>query len=179
MEVFAQIIGIAAMAIAILSFQCKSQKTHIAMQLSSTTLFALSFLMRGLITGALLNFIAAIRALVYLNKQKLHADRPIWLIGFIITYIATYVLSFTVFGTAPTVFNFIVELLPVIGMTASNIGLYKKDAKSVRQFGLIASPSWLVYNISSLSIGAIICETFSIFSILIGIARHDIKKKDA
>ena len=64
-------------------------------------------------------------------------------------------------------------------MTASNLGLYKKDAKAVRLFGLISSPSWLIYNIVSLSIGAIICETFSIFSILIGIARHDLKKKDA
>ena len=179
MELFAQIIGIAAMALAILSFQCKLQRTHILMQILSCALFALSFGMRGLVTGMILNLIATVRAVVYLYKQKLHTDRPVWLIGFVITYFVTYALSFTVFGTEPTLLNFIIELLPVIGMTASNLGLYKKDAKAVRLFGLISSPSWLIYNIVSLSIGAIICETFSIFSILIGIARHDLKKKDA
>lgn len=177
MNIFAQIISIIAMVVVIISFQSKSQKTIIAMQLVSATLFAVSFLMLGTITGALLNFVATVRALIYFNKEKFHADKPIWVILFVLVYIGVYVLTFTVFGTEPTLWNFIIELLPVIGMTASNLGFYKKDAKSVRRFGLISSPSWLIYNIIHNSIGATLCEAISIISIFIGMLRHDIKKK--
>lgn len=177
MEIVGQVFSIIAMAIAILSFQCKVQKTHIAMQFVSTLLFAVSFLMLGAITGALLNFIANVRALIYLNKQKLHADKPVWLIVFILTYATVYVLTFTVFGREFTVLNAIIELLPVVAMIASNLGIYFKDAKAVRRFGLVSSPSWLVYNVLHFSIGAILCEAFSIVSIIIGIIRLDINKK--
>ncbi len=179
MQVVGQILSIIAMAIAILSFQCKVQKTHIAMQIVSTFLFAVSFFLLGAITGALLNVIANVRALVYFNKQRLRADKPIWLAGFILAYAAVYVLTFTlpIFETEPTAFNLIVGLLPVIGMTASNLGLYCKDAKSVRRFGLITSPAWLIYNIIYFSIGGILCEAFSIVSIIIGMIRLDINKK--
>lgn len=179
MQVVGQILSIIAMAIAILSFQCKVQRTHIAMQIVSTLFFAVSFLILGAVTGALLNVIANVRAIVYYNKKKLLADKPIWLVGFILAYAAVYVLTFTfpIFKTEPTVFNLIVGLLPVIGMTASNLGLYCKDAKAVRRFGLITSPAWLIYNIIYFSIGAILCEAFSIVSIIIGMIRLDMNKR--
>lgn len=166
------------MVIAILSYQAKKQRTFAGVQLVSTTLFAVSFLLLGAITGALLNFIAAVRALIYYNKQKLHADKPIWLACFIAAYLGAYALTFTVFAKEPTPINFIIEILPVIGMVASHLALYMKEDKAVRRFSLISSPVWLVYNIISWSIGAVLCESFSIVSIIIGIIRHDIDKGD-
>ena len=52
-----------------------------------------------------------------------------------------------------------------------------KNAAAVRLIGItLSSPSWLIYNIFVGSIGAILCEAFSIASIAIGIVRHDIKR---
>ena len=82
MGTIGQIISIIAMVIAILSYQAKRQRTFAGVQLVSTTLFAVSFLLLGATTGALLNFIAAVRALIYYNKQKLGADNPVWFFGF-------------------------------------------------------------------------------------------------
>ncbi len=177
MNLVGQILSIIAMAIAILSYQAKKQKTFTSIQLVSTTLFAVSFLLLGATTGALLNFIAAVRALIYVNKQKLHADRPIWLAGFTVLYIGAYIMTFTVFGKPLTAINFIVEILPVIGMVASHLALYINSDRAVRRFSLVSSPVWLVYNIVSVSVGAIICESISIVSIIIGMFRHDIDKK--
>ena len=177
MNILGQTLSIIAMAIAILSYQAKKQKIFTSIQLISTTLFAVSFLLLGATTGAMLNFIAAVRALIYVNKHKLHADRPIWLIGFIALYIGAYVMTFAAFGKPLTVINFIVEILPVIGMVASHLALYINSDKAVRRFSLVSSPVWLVYNIVSVSVGAIICESISIVSIIIGMFRHDIEKK--
>ena len=171
-----QAIGIVAMAFNILSYQNKNQRAVIAFQFFGSALFALSFLMLGAIIGGILNFIGIIRALVYMNKEKLHADKPIWLWGFIAAYLVTYVLTFTVFGQEVTPVKLLIEALPVIGMTALTLGFRMTDAKAVRRMGLISSPSWLIYNIASGSIGAIACEVITLASILIGMLRHDRKK---
>ena len=176
-ELISQGIGIIAMAFNIISFQGKKQSTVIALQLCGGTLFAIHFLMIGATVGGILNIIAAVRAVIFLYKDRLKADKLPWLIGFIAVYISVYVLNFTAFGKEPTAFNFIIEVLPVVGMTASNIGFCLKNASDVRRCGLISSPSWLIYNIVAVSWGAIICESLSLISIFIGMFRHDRNKK--
>lgn len=172
----AQIVGLFAMAFNIFSYQQRTQKRAIAFQLGGSILFAINYLMLGAVVGGILNAVGIVRALVFLNKEKLHADRPVWLAGFTAAYLLSYVLTFTVFGKEATAFNLIVEFLPVIGMTATTISFRLSDAKAIRRFGLISSPSWLVYNIVSFSLGAIICEVLSLGSIFIGMFRLDRKK---
>lgn len=176
LEMIGQAVGIVAMAFNILSYQQKNQKTVIGFQFFGSVLFALNYLMLGALVGGILNIIGIFRALVFLNKQRLQAHKPIWLWGFIVAYLATYVLTFTVFGQEPTVRNLILEALPVIGMTAITVGFRMTDAKAVRRMGLISSPAWLVYNIAAGSIGAICCEVFTLGSILIGMFRLDRQK---
>ena len=61
-------------------------------------------------------------------------------------------------------------------MIATTISFRLTDAKSIRRYGLISSPSWLVYNIVNFAIGAIICEVLSLCSIVIGMIRLDRNK---
>lgn len=179
LDLIAQIIGLCAMAFNILSYQQKTRLGAIAFQLGGALLFSVNFFLLGAYVGAILNAVAAVRALVFINKEKLHADQPAWLIGFVITYILSYALTFTLFGKEPTALNFIVEFLPVIGMTATTISFRLTDAKAIRKYGLISSPSWLIYNLVSFSVGAIICEILSLCSIIIGILRFDRQKSNA
>lgn len=176
-EIIAQAIGIFAMAFNLLSYQQKTRKGAIIFQLFGTTLFTINFLMLGAMVGGLLNLVGAIRAIIFINKEKLRADHIAWQIGFIAVYFASYILTFTVFGKEATVFNLIIEFLPLIGMIATTISYRFSDAKSIRKFGLISSPAWLVYNIANMSVGAILCEVLSLGSIIIGIVRLDKKKK--
>ncbi len=176
-EIIAQIIGIIAMMFNILSYQGKKQRTVITLQLFGATFFAVNFLLLGATVGGILNILAAVRAVVFVFKERFKADSIYWFIAFIASYIAVYVLNFTVFGKEPTAFNFIIEILPVIGMLSLNIGFRLKDSASIRKCGLISSPAWLIYNIVAGSVGAIICETITLVSIFIGMFRHD-KKAD-
>lgn len=172
-KLIAQAIGIAAMAFNILSYQGKKQRTVIAMQLFGSALFAANYLMLGATVGGILNILALIRAVVFLFKEKLKTDHPLWMIGFVLTYVAVYVLNFTVFGKEITAWNLLIELLPVIGMVALTVGYRLKRAADVRKCGLVSSPSWLIYNITVGSWGAILCEILALISILIGMFRHD------
>ena len=176
-EIAGQTIGIFAMACNILSYQQKKQSHLIICQLLGGALFSISFFMLGAIMGGLLNLVATIRAILFLFEKRLHTSHPLWLGGFIVCYIVFYVLSFTVFGVEPRPINFLIEVLPVIGMTALSVAFMLKDSRRTRQLGLISSPAWLIYNIYYVSVGAIVCEAISLISIFIGMLRHDTKKK--
>ena len=176
-DILAQLVGIAAMAFNILSYQQKTRTRAIGFQLFGSALFAVNYFLLGAVVGGILNLVGTVRAVVFLNREKFRADRIGWLIGFTVVYLLSYLLTFTVFGKPVTVFNLIVEFLPVVGMTATTISFRLQDAGDIRKFGLISSPSWLVYNIVNFSIGAICCEVLSLGSILIGMLRFDVKKK--
>lgn len=177
-EIAAQIIGVFAMALNIWSYQQKKQRFIIALQLLGSTLFTAHFFMLGAYMGGLLNAVGIVRAIVFLYKDKLKSDHILWLILFICVYLASYVFTFTVLGKAWNFPNAVVEILPVIGMTATTFAFRAKTAKTTRLLGLISSPSWLIYNIVNLSIGAICCEVFSLISIIVGWIRFDRKKRD-
>lgn len=174
---FAQMIDIGAMAFNILSYQKETRTGAICFQLVGASLFAIHFFMLDAVVGGMLNVIGALRSIVFLNKEKLHANHPAWFAGFTTTYLVCYILTFTLFSKAPTLLNLILEFLPVIGMVALTISYRLSDAKAIRRFGLISSPSWLIYNIANLSIGAICCEVLSLGSIIIGILRLDRSQK--
>ena len=174
-QFLAQAVGIAAMAFNILSYQRKTRSGVIAFQLCGSALFAVNFLLLGAVMGCILNIISAVRAIVFLNREKLRANHPAWMAGFLLTYLVSYGLTFTVLGKEATIINLVVEFLPVIGMTATTLSFRMTNARAIRRFGLISSPSWLVYNIAVFSLGAIICEVLSLGSIVIGIRRLDQK----
>ena len=174
-QIAGQIISIFAMGCNIVSYQQKKQSHLVFCQLLGGLLFSISFFLLGATVGGLLNIVAFIRAIIFLFPKKLHASHPAWLVGFIACYIVFYILSFTVFGTPLTPVTLVIELLPVVGMTALSVAFMLADSGKVRKLGLISSPAWLIYNIYYFSIGAIICEALSLCSILVGMLRHDKK----
>jgi len=173
--VIAQAVGLLAMAFNIFSYQQKTRERAIAFQLCGGGLFAINFMLLGATTGAILNVVSVIRAIVFLNREKFNANHPAWLMGFIAASFASYFATFAFLGKEPTVVNLTVELLPVIGMAATTLSFRLTDAKAIRRYGLISSPSWLIYNICCFSLGAIICEVLSLCSIVIGMLRLDQK----
>ena len=172
-DILAQAIGILAMAFNILSYQQKTAKRAIGFQLFGCTLFAVNFFMLGAVVGGIMNLVGAFRSIVFMKKDTFRANHIGWLVFFVGVYVTSYLLTFTLFGTPFTLKNGILELLPILAMTASTISFRFGNAKTIRLFGLISSPTWLVYNIANGSIGAIVCEVVSLVSIGVGILRHD------
>lgn len=177
-DIFVQAIGIVAMCFNIFSFQFKSPVKVIVCQLIGSSFFAVHFFLLGATIGGLLNLVAIFRAVVFANSEKFRAKHIGWLVLFVALFVLSYILTFTVFGKPFNLGNALLEILPVVGLTASTISFRLESAKAIRRYGLICSPCWLIYNVINLSIGASICEAVSIVSIIIGMLRLDIKKKE-
>ena len=174
-DIIAQGIGIVAMLFNILSYQQKNSRGVIAMQLFGGALFSVSYIMLGVYVGGLLNILAALRGIVYSKREKFKANSRIWIYLFISLFVLSYILTFTVFGKPFTVGAAILELLPVLAMVCVTVSFYVNKAAFIRKMGLISTPCWLIYNICNFTIGAIICDSVSICSIIVGMLRHDIK----
>ena len=174
--IIAQIFGILGMALIVLSFQAKKQRNLILAHFFGCSFFVINMFMLGAIVGGLLNVIGVFRAITFSNKEKIKNLKG-YSILFCTLYILSYISVFTVFGKEVTILNMLVELLPVTGALATTIAFSLPDAASVRKAAWINSPAWLIYNSINFSIGGILCEVFSIISVIIGILRHDVKKQ--
>ena len=179
MEFFAQAVGIVAMFFFIFSYQQKNAKSIITWQMIGTLLFTINFFLLGEYLGAILNFIGFVRAVLFLQKKKLHTDSIGWLIGFTLAYLGAYALTFTVFGTEPTMPNFLLQCCPVLGMFFQHLGLRHEDTRKIRALCLVGSASWLIFNCVVFALGALLCETFNIISILVAFARFNKKTQES
>ena len=177
MEIFTQALSIAGLACIVASYQQKKKSTLILCQLAGGALFGIHYLLLGAYAGFLLNIIAVARALVFYKGNLPKKVGNIWVCIFHVLCLGAYAMTFLVFGTSPTLPNFILEVLPVIGMFSLSISFNMTGAKEIRRLGTISSVCWLIYNIFHLSIGGIACEGMCLVSIIVGILRHDVKKK--
>ena len=141
--------------------------------------------MIGGLIACMLNSIGIVRAAVFSQRDKrAWAAHISWVYIFSAAFIAIYILMFTALRTVAfpngevTVFDYIVQILPVIGMIATTVSFRAKNAASVRALSFISSPAWFAYNIVTFSIGGILTEAFVMCSIIIGILRLDRKKNE-
>ena len=175
MTLTAQIIGIFAMVANVAAYQFKNRRNVILCQLVGSVLFAVNMFMLDALMGGLLNIVGIMRAIVYINKDRLKI--PVKLVNgiFMALYLSSYILVFAAFGKEPTSFNLLIEILPLIGMGAMTVGLSMKDSKAIRVCGFINSPCWLIYNSLVFSLGGILCEVFGIVSVVSAYIRLDMK----
>ena len=177
-ELVAQGIGIVAMFFNIFSYQMRTSRGVVLMQLVGGALFSVNYFMIGASVGAMLNLLVTLRAIVYSNREKFGADSLFWIALFSLLFVSTYVLSFTVpiFNTEWNLPNAVFGILPVFAMILVTWSFRANKASVIRRLSLISCPCWLIYNIFSFNIGAIICDSVSLISAVVGIFRYDIKK---
>ena len=170
MEILAQSLGFVGLGLILLSFQFPRQKTVIRVQLYSSLVFAVHYLLLGAVTGALLNVIGICRALIFSNREHSWAQKKWWLPLFCVSYCAVYVLMFTIWGMEPSAKNLSLELLPVIGSLATTIG-FRLDNLTMRKLALVNGATWVIYAAICGSIGGALTEAVGIVSVLIGMRR--------
>ena len=166
MYLIGQGLGFIAVALAILSYQMRSQKNLLILKLSNSVVNALHYLFIGAISGMALNLVGPVKYLVYLRRNSKGDNGK--LIPIIFTGITAVVgiISWTAWYS---IFVF-------AGMVIHAFCMSFSDPQKVRISLLITSPLVIIYNIFALSISGIVYETVAIISSVIGIIRYRKKK---
>lgn len=166
--VTAQILGIAAMVLSVLSIQCRSNRNFFLCQEFAGVLFVISFCMFGAWSGAMMNFFGIIRP--ELLRHEKTAKSAITLYGLLLLLAICALTTIFVFHE-----KYYLILIVAAAQTAGTYAMWTQNGKSIRLSQLFAvSPLWLLYNflLPIPSIGGILNETINIISSILALYRY-------
>ena len=168
----AQILGFVAMEFNIFSYQAKKGKGILVVQTVGATIWSTHFLMLGGLSGSLMNLISLPRNFIYANKEKskLFSSK---FIPFIFSFL--YVVAGAI---VLIIYKDLIDFLPVVAMCIQTFAYHSQNEKIIRLFSLISQPIWLIYNVFKLSIAGVVCEAFTIVSIIIALIINKKKKEE-
>ena len=165
--IVSQVIGVAAVALYLLSFQLKKRR-HIAwVTCLSYVLYVLQYALLGAFSGAILDTISAASSFFAAKKNEPRFRRHA-------TWVAAVIFSLIV--AAGLVLAMVrrnwVELLPIAGALLQAGGLWFNNEQTIRKCGLLGAPFWLVYNFLSQAYGASLGSLLTIVSTAVALVRY-------
>ena len=165
-EIIGQILSIVAVIMGFVSFQMKTPRGVLILQLITALLFFVHYLLIDAISAAGLNFISSIQCICYYFRDKRKKKSFVITIFFSIIIIITSILTWSGWYT----------MFIMTGLVVLNIG-FAFSVRTIRKMNLIKSPLCLLYNVCVLSIGGIAYEMATFISSIIAIIKAQIQKK--
>lgn len=163
----AQLVGFVPLIISFFTFLLSKRGSIIVSKLISDLLWAFHFLLLGEFVGCIINFVNAIRDFVFFHKDKKwasHISVPI-------------IFGVLTVGAAFVRWQGWYSILPMLGSLLALIGFWCSNPRHIKKFNLPATALWLIYGIIVGSISTVLCNLFSIISIIISETRDFIQKR--
>lgn len=171
--IISQIIGLAAVALYLLSYQLKNRRQIVWSTCLSNALYVLQYILLGAFSGAVMDFLSALSSFFAGKKNATWFKRYSKLLA---------VLTFILIAAAGIILAVVqknpVELIPIAGALLQTGGLWFEDEQTIRKFGLASAPFWLVYNFISQAYGAALGSVLAICSSSIAIIRYRKRRKN-
>ncbi len=180
-EIIGMIISLFGMCANVISFQVRKKVLLLIIQTIGTILFSIAFFLSGAGIGGIMNILLLIRNFVFLaigNRKGLVIY--ISLAVLCASYVTGLLLYNLVFAPEQILVDKLCNALPVMGGIIGTIAFSVTKLNLLRKIKLGDSVCWLAYNsyIGLGALGGILCEVFSICSIIIALFRFREKTKD-
>lgn len=167
MLIVAQIVGIAAVVLYLLSAQLKKREQLVFVICASNFLYVLQYCMLGAFSGAVLDLLSTFSSFFAGKKNeprfKKYAKFTATLISLAI--VAAGLVLAAIQGKG-------IELLPIAGALLQTVGLWFQNEQTIRKFILAGAPFWLVYNYVCQAYGAAFGALLTIISVSIALVRY-------
>lgn len=176
--ILGQIWGLCAMALIVISFQCKKPARLCVVQVCACLFFILHYLFLGLngdaaaYAGMTQNAVGLLfRGVLALSEKKKSLLSPLVLAGLCAVSAVVAILTYP---------GRLIALLPTVANFACIGCMWTKNSNTIRITQLaIISPFWIIYNIFTLSVAGILTECFNLVSIGVYYVRVWREKKRA
>ena len=170
MKILANVIGLAAVAMFVLSYQMKTRRSIIFFNAGSRVLYVLQYILLGAFEGAVLDVSGFLVSLLAQNKDRgLLKRHPI------LTVLGGNLL---ILAMGLAVYQNVFSLLPIAGVMLETGALWMSREKHIRFLSFFAAPFWLVYNLLFAAYGSAAGNVLAIVSIALAIFRYDIRGKE-
>lgn len=164
MNLVIQLIGGLGVVASIISFQCKKHSSILFFRTLNEFIFAIQYFLLGAYTGMSMNLVGCIRNIIFINQVKNNKKT--------IVSSTIFCIMFFVFGLVS--WQGKKSILIIFAKILSTIAYGNKNTTVVRIIIFLTSTSWLIYNYCIFSIAGIICEAFTLVSLIVGIIRFNI-----
>ncbi len=170
MEILANIVGISAVILFALSFQCKTRRGIVFANVCSRILYVLQYVLLFAFEGIVFDLIGAAATFPAQKKEEGFVKKhktPILVLIFL-----------SVAAAGVLMYRNILSLMPVLGVTLELIAVWSTREKTIRIVSFFAQPFWLIYNVCNMAYGSAAGNVFTMVSILIALCRFTGKRKE-
>ena len=157
-QLSAQAIGLVACGVQISAIKIRNDKKSMLIISGAHLLFAVSFVMLGLVSGAMLSIVAMAKILwmqFSKNGRSKRFSNYVWVEIFSAICISSVIVSYTMLQ------NGWVEIFPLGGVLLTLFGATCPKKPLAHSLMLASSVFWLAYDILGFAIGALISEIIS------------------
>lgn len=165
----ANAVGVAAVAVFVLSYQQKTRRGIVLCNAISRGLYVAQYLLLGAFEGAVLDILGILASVLAQRKDtpfiKKHLKSVVIGVNLLIV-IAGLLLYKNVFS-----------LLPMFGVLLHTGAFWLSDERRIRAVSFLGSPFWLVYNLVTHAYGSAVGDLLTMGSIGLAIYRYDIRKQ--
>ena len=163
-DIVIQAIGGLGIIASIAAFQFKKHGTILLFRTLNELLFTVQYFLLGAWTGAAASVIGIARNLIFKRRVEKKQNTAF--------FIALFSALFTIFGILT--WEGPKSILIIVAKVLSTVSYGNKNTTVIRTIGLITTTSWLVYNWFVFSIAGVLCEAFTLTSLIVGIVRLDL-----
>ncbi len=166
----AHILGVLAVVTFLLSFQFKTRRNIIVVNLVSRALYILQYILLGAFEGAVLDFMGFLLSFFARHKEKDFVKKhfKIIIIGVNILLLA---IGFAMYEN-------IFSLFAIGGIICEITALWLTKEKNIRILSLFAAPCWLIYNLMNGAYSSVLGNVLVMASIVVAMIRLDFNKKE-
>lgn len=164
MDIIIQMIGGFGILASIISFQCKKHNSILFFRTLNEFIFAIQYFLLDAYTGMIMNLIGCVRNIIF-TKQITQNKK---------TTITTIIFGVMFFIFGLSFWQGPKSILIIIAKILSTLAYGNKNTSIVRGIIFVTSTSWLIYNYCVFSVAGVICEAFTLVSLIIGVIRLDI-----
>ncbi len=164
MEIITQLIGGLGVLASVISFQRKKHNSILLFRTLNEFMFAIQYFLLGAYTGMTMNIIGCIRNIIFTKQVEKNKKTTISAVVFCAMFFVLGVCAWQ----GPK------SILIIVAKILSTIAYGNKNTTVVRAIIFVTSTSWLIYNYIVFSIAGVICEAFTLISLVAGVVRLDI-----
>lgn len=156
-----QALGIVAVILGFITYQMKSPKALLIVNMITCGVFCAHYLLIGAISGFVMNAMGMLRNAVYTSRDKKIFASPAWPFIFAAVMLIAGVVTWQDWRS----------LLMICALVINSLCLSLKNAQHIRYSLLVTCPLVMIYDVLLHSYGGIVYEAMSIVSAIIGIVR--------
>ena len=169
-EVFVQLIGVIGIIAGLSAFQCNKHSHALALKMTEEGAFGIQYFLLGGYTGAVLNLVGIFRNLIFAYLGNRDKQKELKYARMILGAL------FAVLGLLS--WEGYISILIIFAKVLSTLAYGTTNMKKMRIMLSVTCVCWICYNYYIGSGAGVISDGCNFVSVIIGIIRYDIMKKE-